>query len=87
MDIERTDLTRWKNKPRIAHRVVVNNQTVSIFETFDYANVIGTIDLANLDITNHDKYNDCIVMINKLDKQQFTACTIDMYQGDHDKFI
>lgn len=79
MDVERSDLTNWKNKPRISHRVVVNNQTLTIFETFAYTDMIASINLKDLLIENHESENDCITLTNKLDKRKYVVCTIDMY--------
>jgi len=31
MDVERLDLKKWPNKPRVPHRVAMNNQTFSFF--------------------------------------------------------
>lgn len=62
MDMELSDLTKWQNKPRIPHRVVVNNQTLSIFQNFDYTTVQTTIKLNDLSIEKHAEENDCIIL-------------------------
>lgn len=41
LDIVMTNLKQFKNKPRIPHRVVMNNHTFSIFENFDYNTVMS----------------------------------------------
>jgi hypothetical protein len=79
MDVERTDLKKWPNKPRVPHRVAMNNQTFSIFENFDYATVSKTYDLKNLLIENDAKSNDCVKITDKLSKDESIVCTINMY--------
>jgi len=79
MDVERTDLKKWPNKPRVPHRVAMNNQTFSIFENFDYATVSKTYDLKNLLIENDEKSNDCVKITDKLSKDESIVCTINMY--------
>jgi len=39
LDVIRDDLKQFKNKPRIPHRVVMNNMTFTIFENFDHQTV------------------------------------------------
>ncbi len=39
LDVERTDLKAFKTPPRIPHRIVMNNQTFTVFENFDYQTV------------------------------------------------
>lgn len=54
LDIMRDDLTQFKpNKPKMIHRVVLNNQTISIFDNFDYHTIDTTIILPDLSIDNY----------------------------------
>jgi hypothetical protein len=62
MDVERDDLTQFPNKPRIPERVVVNNQTLSVFETFNYEHMTVTIPLKTLKILPHETERDCIIL-------------------------
>jgi len=39
LDVERADLKGFKTPPRIPHRIVMNNQTFTVFENFDYQTV------------------------------------------------
>jgi len=39
LDVIRDDLKQFKNKPRIPHRIVMNNMTLTIFENFDHQTV------------------------------------------------
>lgn len=36
LDMVMDDLKQFPNKPRIPHRIVLNNRTLTIFQNFDY---------------------------------------------------
>lgn len=65
-----------KNQPRVVHRVVANNMTLSIFETFNYDTVLVTIPLRDLLIENDEVDNDCVVVQNKGNPDKYTMCTM-----------
>jgi len=51
MDLELTDLKQFKpNKPKVMHRVVINNRTMSIFGSNDYEHVIFAVELPRMDV-------------------------------------
>ena len=57
-------------------RVVVNNSTFSIFETFDYEKMAATIDLKYIGIDNGEDH-DCILVYDKTNrKNTHTICAM-----------
>ena len=86
LDVVMTNLKQFKNKPRIPHRVVMNNHTFSIFENFDYNTVMSVWPLQDIEVKN-SKSSDCIIVFSKVTKAEFEVCTIQMYEGDHIKKI
>lgn len=83
----RDDLKKFKIKPRIPQRVVVNNSTFSIFETFDYTKVVASIDLSKLTIENDPEDNTCVKIKDGQTGYTATLCTMEQYMGDHLKLI
>ena len=78
LDMVRDDLVQFKNKPRIPHRVVMNNQTFSVFENFDYNTVQHVIPLKYLKVRNSE-HDDCIYIGEKGTKWEKEFCVIQMY--------
>lgn len=62
LDVMRDELKQFKIKPRVPQRIVVNNSTFSIFETFDYTSMVASMNLKKLTIKNHEDDNTCIVV-------------------------
>jgi len=86
LDMVMNGLKQFKDKPRIPHRVVMNNHTFSIFENFDYNTVQSVWSLQDVE-TKASKSADCMIVVHKKDKAEAELCTIQMYDGDHIKKI
>jgi hypothetical protein len=63
LDIEISELTQFKpNKPKIIHRVVVNNQTLTIFGNYNYESIMFAANLKDVNIElATDSPNCCII--------------------------
>lgn len=75
VDIIMEDLKQFKNKPRIPHRIVMNNQTFSIFENFDHNTVQFTFKNKYVEVENSE-YPDCILLSDKRSKVTKKLCTV-----------
>lgn len=87
LDIE-VDLPAFKpNKPKIIHRVVVNNRTLSIFENFNYDTVMFSSGLKETVIEMDGLDPSCCKITNSITKESQKACAPGMYQGDPTQLI
>jgi hypothetical protein len=48
MDVVRDDLDQFKQKPRVPSRVVLNNQTFTVFNSDSYSDVLFSVPLNEL---------------------------------------
>jgi len=55
----RTDFTMFKVPPRVPVRVVLNNMTLSVFQTPDFNDVLWSSQLSTLAISNYDDDEGC----------------------------
>lgn len=88
LEVVREDLTQFKpNKPKIIHRIVANNQTLTIFENFDYTKMDISFILPDLKFEDYTDNNNCVRMSNMRTGVGRVVCTPDQYDGDHLAFI
>jgi len=85
-DLVMDNLKQFVNKPRIPHRIVVNNSTLTIFQNFDYSTVQRVIPLKNVGTENSD-HDDCIFVTENASKYRQEFCVVQMFEGDHVKQI
>jgi len=86
LDLIRDDLVEFTVKPRMPARVVLNNQTLTIFETSHTKDVILSVLLPNIIVVN-SKNTNCIDIIDKKTHVQETLCSMGMLGSDHEQDI
>lgn len=86
LDLIREDLPQFTVKPRLPARVVLNNQTLTIFETNNPKDSLFSIKLPNIQVVNAKEPN-CIDVIDKQNGLKKTLCAMAMLSTDHSENI
>lgn len=86
MDLVRNDLKDFHIKPRLPSRVVLNNQTLNIFETTQPKDLLVAISLPNLQVETSME-TGCIDVSDKKSGQRETLCSMAMLGTDHQENI
>ena len=87
MDVIVEDIKFKPNKPRVLHRVVVNDKTFSIFDNFVYQTIDLSIVLKDLTIESIKDVSDCALVLDTRTKRSVTVCAPQYYPDDHSKLI
>lgn len=64
MEMIRDDLPGFKRPPRTPVRVVLNNSTLTIFQTDNYADIIFSTSLVELNAMKYDSDVNCLTVAN-----------------------
>ena len=86
LDLVRKDLKDFHVKPRLPSRVVLNNQTLNIFETTQPKDLLMAIQLPNVQVENSME-TGCIDVIDKKSAEKWTLCSMAMLGTDHQENI
>jgi hypothetical protein len=74
MEMIRDDLPGFKRPPRTPVRVVLNNSTLTIFQTDNYADIIFSTSLVELNAIKYNSDVNCLTVANSRSSEQKTIC-------------
>lgn len=74
MELVRDDLPGFARPPRTPVRVVLNNSTISIFSTDNYADVLFSVSLVDLQENAYEKDVNCMQVANSRTSVTKTIC-------------
>jgi len=64
MELVRDDMPGFKRPPRTPCRVVLNNSTLTIFQTDNYADIIFSTSLVEMNIMQYTEDVNCLTIAN-----------------------
>ena len=74
LELIRDDLPGFKKPPRTPVRVILNNSTLSIFQTDNFADIMFSVTLKELQLMKQDDDVNCIRVFNKRNNQSKGIC-------------
>ena len=76
LELIRDDLPGFKKPPRTPVRVILNNSTLSLFQTDNFADIMFSVTLKELQLMKQDDDVNCIRVFNKRNNQSKGICAM-----------
>lgn len=81
LEIVREDLDQFQRPPRVPARVVLNNQTISVFQTANYDTILFSCELPNVELSKFGEETSCFQITNALSGVHVALCSMGTIMG------